>query len=241
MKENPPETDLQASFTAAAQAARSGGARELRRHFHDLARTLTPKIERHLRLAGVALPDQPDLRQDVLVKVHEALRNGPPIANTEAWLRRVCKNAAIDRHRRTKGRTYLSWVDAPGEEESTTTDRALFAAGGREEHEAADRAVDARRVERTIVEAAGHYAERAECEGDAPRGHQVLAWYGVQVLEASTAEVLEAIAKRYGRTAKGETLWQWKRRGGALVRQLAARDEDRVRGALMARLVSEAA
>lgn len=224
-------------FTDCAEAVAGKESAAFARSFDALARAVTRRIEHHLRATGTSESSLPDLSQDVLIKLHAVLQRGPALDNPEAWLRTVCERTAIDRYRRTKGRKYVSWSEEPVDDDSTSTERELFKKGGVDRHDQPERALDASRTEQRFFEAIAVYAERAE--GQAPRGHQVMAWFGV-VLGATTAQVLEAIEKRYGRTAKPDTLWQWKRRGGALVKELAGRDEDRARGEMMLRLTEAA-
>lgn len=187
-------THVRALFDACTEAASEEQPGALARRFDVLARVITEGIERYLSAAGIPGPNLPDLRQEVLIKVHAALRDGAALENPEAWLRTVCKRVAIDRFRSTQGRTYVTWSEEPIDDETSSSERELFAKGGAECAGLGERALDARRVERRCLEAVTVYAERAE--GQPPRGHQVLAWFGVHVLEASTAQVLEAIARR---------------------------------------------
>lgn len=220
----PPPLD---SLTRALQETPPTAAR-----FAEVARHAQPEIDRTLHRLRVPREDRPDLSQEVLLKLHRALTSGALLDHPRAWLSTVCKNTALDHFRRRETRQFRSRQslddDQPHLEALTATNPEP------------ERDLDARRFARAIEEAARLYEERAEQEGER-RGHQVLAWFAVQVREASTEQVQAEIQERYGRSGSSQTVWQWKARGSKLVQRLAERDEDRARGALMARAAARVA
>ncbi|MBK7402697.1 MAG: hypothetical protein IPJ34_42335 [Myxococcales bacterium] len=197
-----------------------------------MARHAQPEIDRTLHRLRVPPEDRPDLSQEVLLKLHRALTSGALLDHPRAWLATVCRNTALDHFRRRETRQFRSRQSLDDDDAHL---EVLTATNPEPERD-----LDARRFARAIEEAARLYEERAEQEGER-RGHQVLAWFAVQVREASTEQVQAEILERYGRSGSSQTVWQWKARGSKLVQRLAERDEDRARGALMARAAAQVA
>jgi RNA polymerase sigma-70 factor (ECF subfamily) len=99
--------------------------------FHQLLRTLRPKLHRYCaRMTGSAF-DGEDVLQEALSKAIQAFPDGEPPGNVEAWLFRIAHNTAIDflRRRRRQGEFFSNEVaDMVADESPTPEDRSQVTA-----------------------------------------------------------------------------------------------------------------
>jgi hypothetical protein len=171
-----------------------------------------------IRSQGVRGADLDDVRNRLLYKLLGSLpvRLNRPLA----WARTVARTVALDWLRRHRRHGRCVPLDP---------EQIQKLAAREPEAEADPRRPDPG----DLARAAEDYARRADGQKP-PRGHQIRAWHALRVRRISALDFAAGHAGA-GVAPAEATVWQWAKRGAALVRKLAAEDEDPVRADLMRR------
>lgn len=164
--------------------------------------------------------DLDEVRQTLLIKLWRTMARWAAGAELPSdlggYARQIGVNVARDLFA-SRGRMRKLRADRP------IDDPVVEASGAFTLHELAARAEEERRVEEWSVRLRAHldaYKVQARCTAVREPGRMLQVWYALRVHKRAAAD----LAAELGVTEA--TVWQWARRGAALIARLAAADPD---------------